>query len=304
MLLEHSLTAAHLVPPSVVLLSLHINNMQHVEIIDAFHFKENYHRIKPPQALAHLIDFYWQTKFENIWELYPAGFSDALFPNIGYTYLINLGTAFIMQVGKKKFEMKTDGFLPRHQSIECFHQAGNCIFGIKFRISPLLFEKKINFSEYNNGIFPLSYLLEKQVLQAIKQANQFEERVALVNNYYTPIVKKFETSALPISIVSAILKECIQNKSFNESIDSLAVKYNISARTLQRYFETCTGLSTKKTLQLLRIRKAVEQMTDDPQHFDLRQYGYFDYSHFYKHLQQFLPDAVLQKLNRSGRPVS
>ena len=199
--------------------------------------------------------------------------------------------------------MKTDGFLPRHQSIECFHQAGNCIFGIKFKISPLLFEKKINFSEYNNGIFPLSYLLEKQVLQAIKQANQFEERVALVNNYYTPIVKKFESSALPISIVSAILKECVQNKSFNESVDNLAVKYNISARTLQRYFETCTGLSTKKTLQLLRIRKAVEQMTDDPQHFDLRQYGYFDYSHFYKHLQQLLPDAVLQKLNRSGRPV-
>ena len=76
--------------------------MQHVEIIDALHFKENYYRIKPPQALAHLIDFYWQTKFEKLWELYPAGFSDALFPNIGYTYLVNLGTAFIMQVGKKK----------------------------------------------------------------------------------------------------------------------------------------------------------------------------------------------------------
>ena len=115
--------------------------------------------------------------------------------------------------------------------------------------------------------------------------------------------KKFENSALPISIVSAILKECIQNKSFDESINTLAVKYNISARTLQGYFETCTGLSPKKTLQLLRIRKAVQQMTNDPQHFNFRQYAYFDNSHFYKDLQQFLPDAVLQKLNRSGRLV-
>jgi hypothetical protein len=46
-------------------------------------------------------------------EKYPKGFSDVLFPNIGYTYLINLGTPFIMQVEDKKFEMKTDGFFAK-----------------------------------------------------------------------------------------------------------------------------------------------------------------------------------------------
>ncbi len=271
--------------------------MQHVEIIDAHHFKENYHRVKPPAELAHLIDFYWQTKFENLWEIYPAGFSDALFPSIGYTYLINLGTPFVMQVGKKKFNMKTDGFLPRHQSIECFHQAGNCIFGIKFKVSPLLYEKKINFSEYKDSIYPLSYLLEKQVLNEIKQAKLFEERVQVVSGYYISIVKKTDGAVLPITIVSAILHECSQTLNFNVPIEMLAEKYKISGRTLQRYFETCTGLSTKKTLQLLRIRKAVEQMARDAEHFNFINYGYYDYSHFYKHLQQFLPAGVLQKLS-------
>src|SRR5688572_21896067 len=106
--------------------------MQHVEIIDNDHFQQNYDRVQAPGALAHLVDFYWQTKFDSLWAAYPKGFSDVLFPNIGYSYLINLGTPFVMQVGKEKFNMKTDGFLPRHQSLECFHQSGNILFGIKF----------------------------------------------------------------------------------------------------------------------------------------------------------------------------
>ena len=201
-----------------------------------------------------------------------------------------------MQVGKKKFNMKTDGFLPRHQNIECFHQEGNCLFGIKFKISPVIFEKKINFSEYTEAIFPLSYLMEKQVIDDIKKATDFKERISLLDNYYSSIVKRFEGSVLPITIVSEILDHCSRSMAFNEPIEKMAAKYDISSRTLQRYFEKCTGLSTKKTLQILRIRKAVEQMTLDPLRFDFVQYGYYDYSHFYKHLQQFLDKTVLQKI--------
>lgn len=270
--------------------------MQHVEIIDNEHFEKNYHRIKAPKALNHLVDFYWQTKFDDLWNQYPNGFSDALFPNIGYTYLVNLGSPFIMQVGNEKFNMKTDGFLPRHQSIECFHQKDNCLFGIKFKISPIIFEKKVNFSEYTGGIFPLSYLMEKTVLENIKKASGFKERVHLLNDYFLSILKNNDASILPITIVSEILDHCSANKDFNPSITNMAAKYHISARTLQRYFEKCTGLSTKKTLQILRIRKAVEEMAFAPDQFNFRNYGFYDYSHFYKNLQQFLPKPALTKL--------
>jgi transcriptional regulator GlxA family with amidase domain len=91
--------------------------------------------------------------------------------------------------------------------------------------------------------------------------------------------------------------------AFNGPIEEMAAKYSISSRTLQRYFEKCTSLSTKKTLQILRIRKAVEQMALDPAHFDFTQYGYYDYSHFYKHLQQFLDKTVLQKILKNAREI-
>jgi len=273
--------------------------MQHVEIIDNRHFQENYHRVQAPKALAHLVDFYWQTKFETLWEEYPKGFSDVLFPNIGYSYLVNLGTAFGMQVGKEKFNMKTDGFLPRHQSLECFHQTGNRLFGIKFKISPIIFEKNVNFSEYTRGIFPLSYLMEKSVLTDIKKDVTFEERVNTLNNYFLSILNKYDGAVLPITIVSNIINECSRNLSFTEPLEEMAARHKISARTLQRYFEKCTGVSTKKTLQILRIRKAVEEMAFAPENFEYSKYGFYDYSHFYKNLQHFLPKHVLQKLNKN-----
>ncbi|MEP7164996.1 MAG: AraC family transcriptional regulator [Ferruginibacter sp.] len=270
--------------------------MQHIEFFDIDHFENNYHRVNPPASLAHFIDFFWQTKFDHLWEQYPAGFSDTLFPNIGYTYLLNLGTPFVMQVDEKQTQMKTDGFLPRHSSIECHHQPGNVLFGIKFKISPVIFEKKVNFSEYKGSIFPLSYLIEKKVLEQVKGAACFEERVELLVSYFNSLIKEFDGSAKPVKIVSDILDDYNKSNDFSISIETLAKDHGISTRTLQRYFEMTTSLSSKKTLQILRVRKAVSQIAKDPAGFDHKAYGYYDYSHFYKHLKQFLQKGTLVKL--------
>lgn len=270
--------------------------MQHIEFFDIEHFEKNYNRVKPPASLAHLIDFFWETKFDDLWVQYPNGFSDALFPNIGYTYLINLGTPFIMQVDDKKTKMKTDGFLPRHLSIECHHQPGNKLFGIKFKISPVIFEKKINFSEYKTSIFPLSYLLEKRIIEKIKEAGNFDNRVKILNEYFGSIVKKSDGFAKPIKIVSQILENCNNNNEFTIPVQVLAKQYEISSRTLQRYFEITTSLSSKKTLQILRVRKAVAHLVKDPANFDHKIYGYYDYSHFYKHIKQFFQKTTLAHL--------
>ncbi|HMJ45742.1 MAG TPA: hypothetical protein VK498_00335, partial [Ferruginibacter sp.] len=215
--------------------------MRHVEIFDKDHFEKNYYRESPPPGLSHLIDFFWQTKFDDLWQTFPKGFSDVLFPNIGYTYLINLGTPYIMQVGDRKFKMKGDGFLPRHKSIECFHQPGNTIFGIKFRISPIIFEKKINFAEYKESIFPLSYLLDKTIIEQLKAAKSFRQRVDILINHYKAIMKRSDDSLRPLHIVSGILDSCICTNNYNLSITDMAKEHRISTRTLQRYFENTTS---------------------------------------------------------------
>lgn len=287
--------------------------MRHIEFIHTDHFENNYYRHHVQGKLSLFIDFFWQTKFEKLWRQYPEGFSDVLFPNLGYTYLINLGTPFVMQVEDIKFNMKTDGFLPRPGHIECFHQPGNVLFGIKFKVSPVIFEKKIDFADYSGSIFPLSYLAEPGLLNKIRKTASFEKRVQLLMKYYEQKLDKYEGSLQPVSIVTSLLDNAIKTNNYNKTVEELAMQNQISARTLQRYFRACTGVNSKKALQVLRIRKAVATILLSPESFDYMDYGYYDFSHFYKHLKQFLHNdtlkhikphlQLLQTLRKKRKPV-
>ena len=270
--------------------------MQHVEFFHKDHFEEYYHRVYTTGELSPFIEFFWETRFDKLWSRYPRGFSDALFPNYGYTYLVNLGTPFVMQVDDQKFDMRTDGFLPRHQAIECYHKPGNKLFGIKFKVSPVVFEKKVDFSEYQGYIFPLSYLIEQEVIDKVKSAAHFPQRVSILQEYFLPIIRKHKGSLRPVEIVTSILSYCDQENEFNMPVEKLAARYDVSTRTLQRYFETTTGISSKKALQILRIRKATAHLANDPATFHYSYYGYYDHSHFYKHLKQFLHKQTLLHL--------
>lgn len=266
--------------------------MRHIEFFDIDHFEENYFRIPPPSGLEQFIEFFWETKFDKLWRKYPAGFSDAQFPNIGYTYIINLGTPFTMQVGEKRFRMKTDGFLPRYHAIECFHSNGNHMFGIKFRVSPVIFEKNINFSEYRGHMFPLSYLLPQLFIDRVKKADTFQDRINILSGYYRAMLNKNRIAFHPAAVVSEILEDCFQLNRFSVTMESLSDQYQLSTRTLQRHFLRCTGISCKQALQLMRIRKATAQLANTPGSFNFLQYGYYDYSHFCKHLKQFLQQTT------------
>lgn len=270
--------------------------MRHIEFIHRDHFENNYHRHYVQGRLSLFIDFFWQTKFERLWQQFPKGFSDALFPNLGYTYLINLGTPFVMQVENKKFNMKTDGFLPRPGYIECFHQPGNILFGIKFKVSPVIFEKKVDFGDYKGSIFPLSYLVDPGLLDKIKKANSFDKRVQVLMKYYEQQLNKYEGSLKPVSVVTSILDNAAKQNNYNLSIEELAIRNKISSRTLQRYFLLCTGVNSKNALQILRIRKAINKMLSTPESFHFSDYGYYDFSHFYKHLKQFLHNDTLEQI--------
>src|SRR5688500_18360539 len=260
--------------------------MEHLEFINKDHVENEYRRKWAKGKLSNYIDFCWETNFDFLLEQYPEGFSDALFPNIGYTYLINLGTPFVMQLNDKSFDMKTDGFLPRHNSIECYHQRGNQLFGIKFRISPVIFEKRINFSEYREYIFPLAYLLDREVIEKVKNAPDFAGRVGILSTHFQAIVDKYSGSLQPVKIVREILDHCFRTNDFTTPVEVYASRYNISSRTLQRYFETSTSISSKKALQIMRIRKAVAHMASSPESFHYSIYGYYDHSHFSTHRRQ------------------
>ena len=134
------------------------------------------------------------------------------------------------------------------------------------------------------------------MIDQLKAAKTFRQRVDILTAHYLSVIKRSGDSIKPLHIVSGILDSCINTNNYNISIKEVAKEHNISTRTLQRYFENTTSLSSKKTLQILRIRKAVEHLAGNPSTFHYKIYGYYDYSHFYKHMQNFLQKNVLNKL--------
>lgn len=267
--------------------------MQHVEFFDKAHFDFRYHRKKARKSIADFIEFFWETDFDDLWKQYPNGFSDALFPNIGYTYLINLGTPFVMQFQEKSHEIRSDGFLPRHKNMICHHSKGNRIFGIKFRISPIVFEKKVNFFDYREFIYPLAYLIERDVVEKLKKLPSFEKRVELISSHYEKMIVNNSGALRYVDIVTKTLKD-FADRGYDMGVEEAAEKHSISTRTLQRYFEATTSVSAKQAFQLMRIRSAVEALSTDPESFDSSAYGYYDHSHFYKHLRAFLYNPYLE----------
>ena len=286
---------------------------RHIEFLDNSHFEEDYHRLAPPPGLDRYIDYCWETRFDPLWNENPQGFSDALFPNLGYTYLINLGTPFALQAGNEKILLKTDSLLPRYNGVECFHAAGSHLFGIKFRVTPILLERKVNFAEYQGYVFPLSYLMSPDIINGLKKADTFQQRVSIVSDYFNDILQAHAGMRHPVHIIADVLYQADKENNFAPALPAIAEKHGISGRTLQRYFETCTGISSKKALQVMRIRKVIQHLLDSPDTFNHQDYGYYDYSHFYKHLKQFLSEntfhatrlhlPLLKKMQRSESAV-
>ncbi|GAB4093119.1 helix-turn-helix domain-containing protein [Flaviaesturariibacter terrae] len=272
--------------------------MQHVEFFHRSHFERRYHRRPARRALAPFIDFFWETDFDDLLARHPEGFSDALFPNVGYTYMINLGTPFELQLGATRYRVKQDIFLPRQQAMVAYHSGGNRIFGIKFRVSPIVLEKEVNFSEYRESVHPLSYLIEKPLLEAVKGARNFDERMQLLSSHYERMIERHGgpegAGPAPVSLVTGLLRDCSERRDFNTALSELAAAHGISARSLQRYFLASTSTTGKQALQILRIRSAVELLVNDPAAFRYEDFGYYDYSHFFKHLRSFVSSAHIE----------
>ena len=259
---------------------------EHIEFIHRTHFDKYYLRQTPVDQLANFIDYFWETGFQPVLTKYPQGFTDILFPNIGYTYLVNLGTPFTMEFSGHKVKIKSDGLLPRHKSLAAHHTEGNKVFGIKFRVSPILFEKKVNFYEYRESIFSLSYLINKNILDSMKQLETFSQRVELLSSYYLPIIRQHKGSMKQIDIVTEILKAYDPHNE--KAIEKLAKENNLSPRSILRYFNIATGLSPKKAFQILRLRKAIEAQITQPSLFKPAEYGFYDLSHYQRQLKEFL----------------
>ncbi len=104
-----------------------------------------------------------------------------LFPDVGYTYIINLDTPFTMKIDNDAFELKSDAFIPRYKNITATHSSGNKLFCIKFKVSLVIRRRSISQSMLLY-IFPLAYLINRTIVEKVKLAPSFVKPSGLPEN--------------------------------------------------------------------------------------------------------------------------
>jgi len=261
--------------------------LEHIEFIHDRHFINHYYRQKPDdETLQLFIEYFWETKFDTLWSKYPEGFADTLFPNIGCTYFINLNTPCNILFDNKSFHISKEAFLPRAKPLTLRHFKGNKVFGIKFLASPILLEKKINFIEYQNFVYPLTFLIDQNILATIRNANSFQERIEIVSDYFLKMITENKLQKNPVFIVTETIHYCKIKQQYNLPLSFFVNLLQVSSKSIQRYFASTTGLNYKQAICILRIRAAIELKRKNIK-TPSTTLGYYDNSHFLKELKKF-----------------
>jgi AraC-like DNA-binding protein len=261
--------------------------LEHIEFIHDHHFINHYTRQKPvDETLQLFIEYFWETKFESLWTKFPEGFTDSLFPNIGYTYFINLNTPCNILFDNKSFHISKEAFLPRAKPLTLRHFKNNKVFGIKFLASPILLEKKINFTEYQNFVYPLTFLIDQKILGNTRNAGSFQERIKIISDYFLNIITVNKLQKNPVFAVTEIIRYCQSNQQYNLPLSFFENLLQVSSKSIQRYFATSTGLNYKQAMSILRMRAAIEIKRKNNE-VSSNTLGFYDKSHFYKELKKF-----------------
>ncbi len=150
-----------------------------------------------------------------------------------------------------------------------------------------LFTKIPMFEVYQEEGFPLEYMYNSSELalvsEQLSEAQSNEKKAEILENF---LVSKMMQS---VPKIFAYLVDTIhQSKGFT-TVHQLAHKFEVSERSIHRYFNKYVGVGANEYINLIRFRSVIDAPLNSSKEI-LRQaleVGYYDQSHFIKHFKVF-----------------
>lgn len=233
----------------------------------------SYKEIKPSEPLDRFVKCFWMleknyTNSLGYETIYPDGCLDLVFIQAD-----NKQTTLFIGQQSKRFQLPYSGSV-RSIGIRFFPFGAYPIFKIPIHeITGLILSLNEIFGNTFNDLSDLIFSLSAK--EAIEVLEKF-------------LLKKLLANGLDIEQVK-YAAEFLYSKNGHVRIDLLADKVNVSPRTMERRFESITGLSPKSLARIFRFNKVKNELTLDP-FKDLTslcyEYNYFDQSHFTKDFKQ------------------
>ncbi|MDB5134597.1 MAG: Helix-turn-helix protein [Mucilaginibacter sp.] len=126
----------------------------------------------------------------------------------------------------------------------------------------------------------------------LMEAGCLEQRIALIERFLLARLSLFEHKFGKLKMVSNILQD-LGRDDFFENIHSVAARYGISSRYLQKLFVSYSGLSPGLFSKIARFQQSVQLLTQKDLSLTIIAYrcGYYDQSHFIKDFRSFTGTA-------------
>ena len=245
------------------------------EILNLSYLKP-YKIVRAPDYLQEIIELFWEKNIDEFTH-------DCVLPNVGFTLVFHLKGSFTLKFGTQKLDIMDHIILPRQYTIENIAQQSHS-FGIRFKSGFIhhFFDLPQEFFTLPSSLRPY---LDKRFVIGILQAGSFEERVELSKNYFSRILEQMRHRIRINAEVNALLGY-LENGHFAEfKVNQRSKDQFLSSKTLCRYFLQTTGITPKRAFCIVRVRAALAAFKENPKNFENFNFGYYDYSHFYKEVK-------------------
>ncbi|GAB3995546.1 helix-turn-helix domain-containing protein [Spirosoma daeguense] len=266
------------------------------EIFD--NIRKLYRFYVPDNELADYIEFFSESSASETYRYVADNqFTVRMFPSWTPTFYINLGEPYQMLVGEKQYSIpkEADVLILRNTIVERHNLPTDHIFTVKFYPGGLEAVLGINQVQFTNQVVSLETVLPATLLLRVKQADHFDERIELLQNYFLNQFQFGKQSDHYRTFVSNTIG------TFDESgmvlnTGQLADRLFATSKTINRYFHRVIGTPPKQYLSMLRIRAAMASYVAHKDLFYPEDYGYYDMSHFYKHVMKFTGKKLRKSL--------
>ena len=258
-----------------------------VEIFDDI---RKIYKFSPPcEELKNYIEFFSESSAEKTALHIPTEkFTVKMFESWTPTIWFNLGTPYQLTIKNKSYAVKTneDILLLRNTIVTRHVLHTDHIFTVKF--FPGGIEAVLGFNQVTlvNQIINLSAIIPKTVIESIKVAASFEERIILLQNYFIIRLQRSRQKDHYIKIVQDVIANC-ESGNFLLNTTQSAEKIFVTSKTINRYFNNVVGIGPKKYFSVFRARTALTAYNANKGTFFPSKFGYYDMSHFYKAIKKF-----------------
>lgn len=218
---------------------------------------------------------------------------DVVFPGGSMELIFNLGNGIWKTASKGVFHktpaIELWGQLT--QPLPVKSEGKNKMLGIRFYTHGAAFFLKEDLWELKNRVFDARDVLGNSVHQLrelLLETDSLHQRLELVERFLINRLFSLEKNSRQKSMVGLITQE-LQTEMLSEDIKSLASRYQLTPRYLQKLFLQYTGVTPKLYHKINRFQRSLSLVTKKENSLTSIAYdcGYFDQSHFIREFKSF-----------------